>query len=507
MISRRVCALVPTGMCVAVVLPSARQMTDEPTVRPRAVLVAVQLPGVDDVAHRADLAELERLVTTLGLEVVGHVSQRRERISPSSVVGGGKLLELSAWTGGDGDVTPTIESRDRAQARRDRLAGRTDEDDDEDDDGDGFDDGDGNDDDANDDDAQPVERLRTDRRADVVVVDHELSPRMQRNLERATAAEVLDRTHVIVEIFHRHAKSREARLQVEIARLSYVAPRLREAGAGGDRQRGGIGGKGAGESALELDRRKIRDRIAELRRELVGIEREAATRRAARQQQRRVALVGYTNAGKSSLMRALTSSGVYIADKLFATLDTTVRALRPETEPRILVSDTVGFIKKLPHELVASFRSTLDEALEASLLLFVVDAADPTFRDQLEVTRDVLGGIGAAEVPWRLVLNKRDRLDEAQCAALMLEYPEAILVSAHDPADVWSTREMIVSFFDGALQTEDVFVPWTAVAMVKHVYDDTTVLAERHDEAGTWYTVRSPEQTLTRLRERIAAAT
>src|SRR6185295_16053176 len=159
-------------------------------------------------------------------------------------------------------------------------------------------------------------------KATVVVVDHEISPSQARNLERATGARVLDRTGVIVEIFHRHARSREAKLQVEIARLTYVAPRLRETGGGADRQRGGIGGKGAGESALELDRRKIRDRIAELREELARIARDEGTRRALRRDQRRVALVGYTNAGKSSLMRALTGSEVLVADKLFATLDT-----------------------------------------------------------------------------------------------------------------------------------------------------------------------------------------
>jgi GTP-binding protein HflX len=481
--------------------------------RPKAVLVAVQLPGVSDEAHAADVAELGRLATTLGLDIIGRISQRRDRISPASVLGGGKLRELADWTGGDGDTTPTIASRDKAQQRKDRLAARDGDVEDDDDlaedelADDEFPDDVGDDavgEDTGDDGPRRV--LPPDQRAEVVVVDHELSPRMQRNLERATGAEVLDRTHVIVEIFHRHAKSREARLQVEIARLSYVAPRLREAGAGGDRQRGGIGGKGAGESALELDRRKIRDRIAELRRELVGIEREHATRRASRQQQRRVALVGYTNAGKSSLMRALTSSGVYVADKLFATLDTTVRALRPETEPRILVSDTVGFIKKLPHELVASFRSTLDEALEASLLLFIVDAADPTFRDQLQVTRDVLTGIGAGEVPWRLVLNKRDRLDEAAQAALQVEYPEAILVSARDEADVRRVRELIVAFFDGALEVEEIFVPYAAHAVVKHVYDDATVLAEQHGDTGTAYTLRAPKSVLQRLRERIDAA-
>jgi GTP-binding protein HflX len=462
--------------------------------RPRAVLVAVQLPGVSDEAHAADLTELGRLSKTLGLDVIGTVSQRRDRVSPATVVGGGKLRELAAWTGGDGDVSPTIASRDRAQQRRDRLAARDADDLDDEDDGEPLED-----------DGEVVDERPVGERAEVVVVDHELSPRMQRNLERATGVEVLDRTHVIVEIFHRHAKSREARLQVEIARLTYVAPRLREAGAGGDRQRGGIGGKGAGESSLELDRRKIRDRIAELRRELASIERESATRRASRQQQRRVALVGYTNAGKSSLMRALTSSGVYIADKLFATLDTTVRALRPETEPRILVSDTVGFIKKLPHELVASFRSTLDEALEASLLLFVVDAADPTFREQLAVTREVLDGIGAGEVPWRLVLNKRDRLDDAAVAVLAQEFPEAIIVSAKDESDVLRVRDLIVEFFDGALEVEELFVPYAAHAIVKHLYDDATVLAETHGDAGTAYTVRAPRAVLQRLRERVDA--
>src|SRR5690606_6998427 len=168
------------------------------------------------------------------------------------------------------------------------------------------------------------------------------------------------------------ARSREARLQVEIARLSYLAPRLRETGGGRDREGGGIGGRGAGESASELDRRKVRDRIAALRAELAAIEREAATRRKRRSRQPTAALVGYTNGGKSSWMRALTGSGVLVEDKLFATLDTTVRALHPPSVPRVLVSDTVGFIKKLPHDLVASFRSTLDEAREADLLVHLV---------------------------------------------------------------------------------------------------------------------------------------
>jgi GTPase len=495
--------------------------TDE---RPTAVLVAVRLPGVSEEQHAADLAELARLVTTLGLRVIGRVTQSLPRLSPATVLGGGKLMELAAWTGGDGKVDAPIKSRERALERRERLRARDGETDDEDEGAEAFEPEDREDGDAEDEEWLELDAssgtgdgASTDapshapgsghpprEPAKVVVVDHELSPRMQRNLERATGAEVLDRTHVIVEIFHRHAKSREARLQVEIARLSYVVPRLREAGAGKDRVRGGVGGKGAGESALELDRRKVRDRIAELRRELAQIEKEQATRRAGRTGQRRVALVGYTNAGKSSLMRALTGSGVYVADKLFATLDTTVRALRPETEPRILVSDTVGFIKKLPHELVASFRSTLDEALEASLLLYVVDAADPTFREQLRVTREVLQEIGAGEVSSRILLNKRDQLDDAAQDALQREFPEAIMISAHEREDVLRVRELIVSFFDGELRQAELFVPYTAHGLIRHVYEGTTVLSERHTDEGTHLQVRAPQGTLRRLEDRLA---
>jgi GTP-binding protein HflX len=347
------------------------------------------------------------------------------------------------------------------------------------------------------DDATPLATL-PERKATVVVVDHEITPSQARNLERATGAEVIDRTGVIVEIFHRHARSREARLEVEIARLNYVAPRLRE-GGGGDRQRGGIGGKGAGESALELDRRKIRDRIAELREELAAIQKEQGVRRAHRRDARRVALVGYTNAGKSSLMRALTGSDVLVADKLFATLDTTVRALHPETKPRILVSDTVGFIKKLPHDLVASFRSTLDEALEASFLLYVADASDPTFRAQLEVTRTVLGEIGADAVPSRLLLNKVDRLDATARGALAAEYPEAILLSAKEPADVAALRQTIVAFFEASMVEGELLVPYAKQSLVGEIFEAARVLAEEYDEAGRRLKVLAHPAALARL--------
>ncbi|WP_437282080.1 GTPase HflX [Sorangium sp. So ce375] len=472
-------------------------MTTTNQERPLAVLVGVQLPGIDDVEHAADLAELGRLVHTLGFDVIATVSQRRSALAAAAVLGEGKLKELAELTGGSGVVpSGAPERKNKARARR---AAEGDEGDD------GELGGDGGHDEDDDGGAEPgAGGAAQARKATVVAVDHDISPSQARNLERATGAQVLDRAGVIIEIFHRHARSREAKLEVEIARLNYVAPRLRETGGGGDRQRGGIGGKGAGESALELDRRKIRDRIAELKEELAAVQREQSTRRALRQGQRRVALVGYTNAGKSSLMRALTGSEVLVADKLFATLDTTVRALHPEVRPRILVSDTVGFIKKLPHDLVASFRSTLDEALEASLLLYVADASDPTFRDQLAVTRGVLSEIGASEVPSRLLLNKVDRLSEEDRDALRLEFPEATLLSAKIPADVAALREEIIAFFEQSMVEAELLLPYAKQSLIGEIYENARVLSEEYDDAGGRLSVRAHAAALDRLRSLLA---
>jgi GTP-binding protein HflX len=278
---------------------------------------------------------------------------------------------------------------------------------------------------------------------------------------------------------------------------------MRETG-GRDRQGGGIGGRGAGESQLELDRRKVRDRIAELREELAGIEREAGTRRKRRGELPTVALVGYTNAGKSSWMRALTGSGVRVEDKLFATLDTTVRALQPETTPRILVSDTVGFIKKLPHDLVASFRSTLDEARECELLVQVVDASDPAFPAQIEVTGEVLASIGATESPRLLVLNKADRLEAQEEARLAGEWPDALLLSVRDAADVSALRERIVAHFERGHVEAELVVPYAQQRVVAEAHAAARVLAESHDESGTRLRVRATPEVLERLREMLA---
>jgi GTP-binding protein HflX len=411
----------------------------------RAVLVAVRLPEVPENEFAESLAELGRLAHTLGLSVMDTVTQTRDSFHAGSYVGSGKIADI-------------------------RTA-------------------------------------LTVHKAGVVILDHEVTPSQARNLEKETNALVMDRTAVILEIFHRHARSRAAKAQVEIVRLEYMAPRLREQGKGRDRQRGGIGGKGAGESGMELDRRKIRDRIAELTNELGSLEQEQRTQRARRQALDRVALVGYTNAGKSTLMRALTGSEVYVADKLFATLDTTVRQLLPETKPRILVSDTVGFINKLPHGLVASFKSTLDEALEASLLLHVVDASDPAFERQLDVTAEVLADIGAGEVPRRLIFNKIDRVAEAGPEAeaelrarIAARWPDALVLSARRPEDVTMLHGQLFAFFTRHLVEDELRVPYDRQQLRGEIFGHCQVLDERYDESAVVFRVRAHPQHLARLR-------
>ncbi len=424
---------------------AARPMPQDTKEKPkRAVVAAVQLSSVSDVEFEASLTELRQLAKTLGFKAVGTFTQKRARFDQTAYFGTGKREEL----------------RSLAES------------------------------------------------ADVILVDHEISPSQARNLEKETGCEVMDRTMVILEIFHRHARSRAARAQVEIARLGYMAPRMREAAklAGPQgRGRSGVGGRGASESRAELDRRKIRDRISELEKELAAMGAERKTQRARRQERpglARVALVGYTNAGKSTLMRALTGNEALVADKLFATLDTTVRALHPESVPRVLVSDTVGFIKNLPHGLVASFKSTLDEALEASLLLHVVDASDPGFERQLAVTEGVLEEIGAKDVPCLLVLNKIDRGgDEASLHSL---YPAAIIMSARRESDIARLRAAIVAFFQRDLVEAELFLPWSAQKLRGEIFASCEVLEERAGNEGAFIRIRGEADAVQRLRGKLA---
>ena len=453
----------------------------------KALLVGVQLPSTSNEDHAASLQELRRLVTTLGYEVIGELSQKRNSDRGANVLGDGRLKILAEWTDGTGVVASMVQHKKSKAAlkftKNQELP--TDE--------------------LTEDESEHSETPQEPKeKAEIVIFDCDLSPSQLRNLESATGVQVLDRTGVIIEIFSRHARTKSARLQVEIARLTYVAPRLRETGGGADRQGGGVGGKGSGETSLELDRRNIRDRIKELKIELNSIQNEHLVRRAKRDQEISVALVGYTNAGKSSLMRAMTGSEVLVADKLFATLDTTVRPMVPESRPKILISDTVGFIKKLPHDLVASFRSTLDEALNASLLLFIVDASDPTFRSQLEVTRQVLNEVGATDVPSFLILNKKDRLTSEQLNALKAEYPEAIFLSTRDSEDLKALRLRLIDNFETDMQDEDVYIPYTNKGAIGEIRSKMRVLSESYDAQGTTLKVRATAEALSRLRKKFS---
>jgi GTP-binding protein HflX len=469
----------------------------------RAVVAAVQLTGVSDLEFESSLSELRELAKTLGFEVVGTFTQKRTNFDSTAYLGTGKRDEMRRFVQGENASDPTEEEgvtartakggskqQDKKVARHGIVAARE---------------------------AAKALAESDTRRAAFVLVDHEISPSQARNLENEIGCDVLDRTMVILEIFHRHARSNAARAQVEIARLRYLAPRLREAAklAGPQgRQRSGVGGRGAGEGAGEADRAKIRDRIAELKQEITALDLERQVQRARRQETQglaRVVLIGYTNAGKSTLMRALTGSEVLVANKLFATLDTTVRALVPDGVPRVLVSDTVGFIKNLPHDLVASFKSTLEEAAEASLLLHVIDASDPGFERQIAVTEKVIAEIEAGDVPRLRVFNKIDRVGDAKAQielakALRSRYPKCIVMSAVDPNAVLKLQKTIRSFFSRRLVKAELFLPWSAQHLRGELFANCVVLEERADAEGAFFRVRGERADIDGLREKIRIA-
>ncbi|PKH87735.1 GTPase HflX [Colwellia sp. Bg11-28] len=441
-----------------------------------ALLISICTPDFKGDEATESLAELARLVTTLGFKVVGTQSQKQSSTKKVNVLGLGKLAEIAHLTGNQGEVEDMEEVEDLSVGEEtddvEFMVNSSD---------------------------IPSDNLPF-ACADVVVFDCDLSPSQLRNVENQLGVEVFDRTGIIIEIFSRHARTKTAKLQVEIARLNYVAPRLRETSCG-DKER--QMGKGAGETTLELNRRAVRDQLAELKRELVSVQHEMKGRRTQRSELFCVALVGYTNAGKSSMMRAITGSDVEGENKLFATLDTTVRALFPITQPRILVSDTVGFIKKLPHDLVASFHSTLAEAQDASLLLYVVDASDPSFRAQLDVVHEVLDEVGVEDSKKLLVLNKSDQLSIEQQQALMEEFPNAMMTSARNPADVSKLHKYIVGIAQEEMIEEEIIVPYTANGIIGEIRSRMSVTKEEYENSHIKLTVRSNAIDLARLKKRM----
>lgn len=406
-----------------------------PPRRERAVLVGLLRPrprGEADAAPaevaadaaftaRDSLEELARLADTAGADVVGTVLQARARPDPATYIGRGKVEE--------------------------------------------------------------VRRLVEERDADLVVVDEELTPAQQRTLEQALGVKVLDRTALVLDIFARRAQTREGRLQVELAQLTYLLPRLAGRGAWLSRLGGGIGTRGPGETKLEVDRRRIRDRITELRRALAQVERHRTLQRRGRQEADLpvVAIVGYTNAGKSTLLNALTGAGVLVEDRLFATLDPTVRrVVLPNGRP-VLFVDTVGFIHKLPTHLVAAFRATLEEVVAADVLVHVVDVSHPRWRHQQQVAERVLRELGAGERPCLVAYNKIDRLDPAARQALRREAPQAVLLSATQGVGLLNLLRRVSQLLTPPLVRLHLAVPYAEAGRLAEIFARGRVMAQRYE--------------------------
>ena len=401
----------------------------------RVVLVGVWTEGSAEQA-RASLAELARLAETAGSAVLDGLVQRRSRPDPATFIGAGKVAEL----------------RDAVQAVG----------------------------------------------ADTVICDGELSPGQLRQLEDKLQVKVIDRTALILDIFAQHARSRDGKAQVELAQLSYLLPRLRGWGEALSRQVGGraaggvgIGGRGPGETKIELDRRRIRQRMSKLRRDIAAMRTVRETQRGSRRRNEvpSVAIVGYTNAGKSSLLNALTGAGVLVEDALFATLDpTTRRAATPDGRTYTL-TDTVGFVRHLPHQLVEAFRSTLEETAGADLLVHVVDASDPLPEDQIKAVRQVLVEIGeqnAGSMPRELlVVNKTDAAGDLQLARLRHLLPDAVFVSARRGDGMERARNRIAELLPRPEVDVELLLPYTEGSLVARLHAEGEVLEEEHTAEGT----------------------
>ncbi|WKZ83695.1 MAG: GTPase HflX [Acidimicrobiia bacterium] len=409
-------------------------VTDVTVERQRAVLVSLVTEGSTMEDAEESLEEMERLVDTAGSVVVGRVVQRRLHPDPATYVGKGKVFELTA--------------------------------------------------------------LCRSSNADLVVVDGEVTPIQQRNLQQALEVDVVDRVALILDIFALHATSRAGMAQVELAMNRYRLPRLRGKGVEMSRLGGGIGTRGPGETRLEVDRRRVQTRISQLERELAGLATTRATQRKARRRAAipGAALVGYTNAGKSSLLNALTGAEVLVEDRLFSTLDATVRRLPLASGREILLTDTVGFVRDLPHTLVEAFRSTLEEAVDTDLLLHVVDASATNPERQIASVRSTLQEIGAHTLPELLVLNKIDAAETAAVRRLRELHPDAIPVSAATRQGLDDLRERVESALAPTLVDLELVIPFDRGEIVSFLHREGEVLSEAHAGEGTRLKVRLPRR-------------
>lgn len=390
----------------------------------KVYLISVHLKEMDILEAEDSLKELGSLADTLGYEIVGQTMQTRSAPDNKTYVGSGKLQEIK----------------------------------------------------------DEIEKQETT----IVFFDHELSPNQGRNLEKALDCMVWDRTQVILEIFSRHAQTVEARAQVELARLHYMLPRLVGMWSHLDREKGGTAvSRGMGEKQVNVDRNLIRKRISILEKTLKKTGQERQTQRKQRENCFQIGLVGYTNAGKSTLMNLLTKADVYAENKLFATLESTTRVLRDLTKPEILLSDTVGFIRNLPHSLVASFRSTLDALKEADLLLHVVDASHPFMEQHIETTSEVLKEINVSNIPTLLVLNKMDQVDNKMDQLILnRHFPEGVQVSAFEPESAEILRDKVKDFFINCFSPLDTIISYDRSDLIAFVYENSMVETIEYKEDG-----------------------
>jgi GTP-binding protein HflX len=405
----------------------------------RAVLVGIDRDrgwGVEE-----SLAELARLAETAGAAVVATLTQRLASPDPRTFIGKGKLDEV----------------------------------------------------------AQNVQDLD----ATLVVFDDELTPSQQANIENAVPeTKIADRTALILDIFALHAVTREGKLQVELAQMEYLLPRLRGLWRHLDRFiGGGVMTRGPGESQLETDRRLARKRIGELKRELKHVSGERELQRKARVRSGvfRISLVGYTNAGKSTTLNALTDAGVLVADQLFATLDATTRTLELPEGRTVTITDTVGFIHKLPHPLVEAFKSTLDEVREADLLIHVADGSHPHLLGQIAAVQEVLGEIGAADRPTLVVFNKADLMDPGARSQLLARYPHAVVCSALTGEGLEDLKQRVATEAARQAVTLTLLVPYERGEIVALAHEQAQIVSEEHTGEGTRMVVRAPRQVAGRL--------